>query len=67
MNDDDRPRPRGDAASLLSGEDLGPYSHDELEDRIAVLKAEIDRVRDHRDKASAHRVAADALFGKPSG
>ncbi|WP_095012225.1 DUF1192 domain-containing protein [Tsuneonella mangrovi] len=66
MDDDDRPRPRGDAASLLAAEDLSPYSQDELSERIALLEAEIGRVRAHRDKAAAHRSAADALFGKPT-
>ena len=66
MDDDDRPRPRGDAASLLAKEDLGPYSQDELAERIALLEAEIARIKSHRDKADAHRAAADALFGKPS-
>lgn len=66
MDDDDRPRPRGDAASALAKEDLGPYSQDELAERIALLEAEIARIRAHRDKANVHRAAADALFGKPS-
>ncbi|MFA9201724.1 MAG: DUF1192 domain-containing protein [Cypionkella sp.] len=63
--DDDLPRPRGDAASLLAKEDLAPYSQDELAERIALLKAEIARIETHRAKAAAHRSAADALFGKP--
>lgn len=62
MDDDDRPRPRGDAASRLSGESLDRYSRDELDERIALLKAEIDRVAAHRETSSAHRLAADALF-----
>lgn len=66
MDDDDRPRPRGDAASLLAREDLAPYSLDELQERIGLLEAEIARVEKHRLAASAHRSAADALFGKPS-
>ena len=45
MDDDASPRPRGDAASLLATEDLGPYSQDELKARIALLEAEIVRVR----------------------
>lgn len=65
--DDDLPRPKGDAASLLAAEDLSPYSVDELNDRIALLKTEIARVEDHRDKSTAHRAAADALFGKKAG
>ena len=64
--DDDRPRPKGDAASLLAKEDLGPYSQSELADRIALLEAEIARVEKHRLTAAAHRDAADALFGKPA-
>ncbi|UYH54517.1 DUF1192 domain-containing protein [Qipengyuania sp. SS22] len=64
MDDDARPRPRGDAASLLMAEDLGPYSQDELAVRIALLEAEIDRVEKHRSFAAAHRNAAEALFGR---
>ncbi len=67
MDDDDRPRPKGDAAGKLAAEDLGPYSQDELAERIALLEAEIERVKSHRDKAAAHRSAADALFGKAGG
>lgn len=66
MDPDDLPRPKGDAASKLAKEDLSPYSQDELDERIALLEAEIERVRAHRDRASAHRAAADALFGKPA-
>ncbi len=65
MDDLDLPRPKGDAASQLVAEDLAPYSQDELTERIALLEAEIDRVKSHRDKASAHRAAADALFKSP--
>lgn len=64
MEDDARPRPRGDAASLLAKEDLSPYSQDELGERIALLEAEIARVEAHRSKAAAHRDAAEALFGR---
>jgi uncharacterized small protein (DUF1192 family) len=66
MEDDNLPRPKGDAASRLAGEDLSPYSQDELDERIATLEAEILRVKSHRDKATAHRAAADALFSKPA-
>lgn len=65
MDDDDRPRLRGDAASLLAKEDLSPYSQDELATRIEQLEAEIARVEKHRRAAADHRTAADALFGKP--
>lgn len=64
MDDGDSPRRNGDAAGLLAGEDLSPYSRDELTARIALLEAEIARVREQLDKASAHRAAAEAVFGK---
>lgn len=63
MEEESLPRPRGDAANLLASEDLSPYSQDELDGRIALLEKEIARVKAHRDKAAAHRAAADALFG----
>lgn len=62
MDDDDRPRPRGDSASRLSGESLDSYSQDELDARIVMLEAEIVRVMAHRNKAAAQRLAADAFF-----
>lgn len=64
MELDERPRPKGDAASMLAGEDLGPYSQDELSERIHILEREIARVEQHRQSAAAHRSAADALFGR---
>ncbi len=64
--DEDLPRPKGDAASLLSKESLDPYSQGELRERIVILETEIARVKAHRDKAAAHRSAADALFGGKS-
>jgi len=66
MHDDDQPRMREDAAARLSGEALDTYSQDELTERIALLEAEIARVRAHFDKAASHRKFADALF-KPQG
>lgn len=62
MDDDDRPRVRTDAASTLAKESLDSYSRDELDARIALLEDEIARVRVHRQKSDAHRLAADALF-----
>lgn len=62
MDDDDRPRPRGDSASRLAGESLDSYSQDELDARIELLEAEIARVIAHRNKAAAHKLAANALF-----
>ena len=64
MEDETLPRPKGDAASKLAGEDLGPYSQDELTERIHLLEREIARVEKHRLTAAAHRDAADALFGR---
>ncbi|MBW8785652.1 MAG: DUF1192 domain-containing protein [Novosphingobium sp.] len=65
--DDDLPRPRGDAASKLSGESLDSYSLEELDTRVQLLEDEIARVVSHRNKAAAHRAAADSLFKPPSG
>lgn len=48
----------------IGKEDLDPYSLEELDQRLARLKAEIDRVEAHKAKASAHLSAADALFRK---
>jgi uncharacterized small protein (DUF1192 family) len=64
MDDDDRPRPRGDSASRLAGESLDSYSQDELDARVELLEAEIVRVTAQKNKASAHRLAADAFFKK---
>jgi len=66
MEEPDLPRSKGDAAEKLSGEDLSPYSQDELAERVVLLEAEIARVKAHSEKASAHRAAADAFF-KPAG
>ena len=67
MEEPDLPRPTSDAASRLAAEDLAPYSQAELGHRIALLEAEIARVTAHRDKAAAHRAAADAFFAKGDG
>ena len=64
--DDDLPRPKGDNARKLASEQLDSYSHDELVERIALLEAEIARVRAHQAKATAHRLAAEAFFKPPS-
>ena len=65
MDEDDLPRQRDDAAAQLSRESLDTYSQTELMDRVALLEAEIARVKAHHAKAADHRKAADALFGKP--
>lgn len=65
MDLEERPRPRGDLASQLATESLDSLSHDELNSRIGLLELEIMRTVAHRDKASAHRAAAEALFRSP--
>lgn len=65
MEDEDRPRLRGDGAALLSGESLDSYSLSELDQRIALLQAEIERVKSHKTKAAAHMAAAASLFKSP--
>lgn len=64
MDIDEQARPKGDAASRLQGEDLGPYSLAELDERIALLEAEIARVKVHKQRVAAHRDAAEALFSR---
>ena len=50
----------------MAGEPLDTYSQDELLERIALLEAEIERVRAQHAKAASHRSLADQLF-KPRG
>ena len=60
--EDDLPRIRGDAASRLAGEPLDTYSQAELLERIALLEAEIERIKSRHSKAASDRSLADALF-----
>lgn len=65
MDEDDRlraGRPRCGLAAELGREPLDAYSLDELDERLALLEAEAARIRAHRDKSAAHRLAAEALF-----
>ncbi len=63
--EDASPRPRaGDLVNALAREDLDPFSVAELDERIAVLSAEIERTRTKRDRAINHKASADALFKK---
>ncbi len=55
---------REDAAHKLGQESLDRYSLDELDQRVTLLEAEIARVTAHRQKSAAHRLAAEALFGR---
>jgi uncharacterized small protein (DUF1192 family) len=47
---------------LVIGEDLGRLSIDELQERIATLKAEIARVEEARVHKRASQGAAEAFF-----
>jgi len=62
MDDDFFSSKPDDPLVLLARQDLDPFSQDELDERIAALEAEIERVRAHRDAAARHRSQADALF-----
>jgi uncharacterized small protein (DUF1192 family) len=62
MELDDRARPSGDFVSQLAAEALDRYSQAELGERIAMLEREIARIIAHRNRVSAHRIAAEALF-----
>ena len=62
MTEDDLPRPRGDAASLLAKESLDTYSQHELTERIALLETEIERIKARHERVAKDRSAADALF-----
>ncbi len=57
----DRP---DDPLTLLTRQDLDPLSVEELEARIAVLEAEIARVKAKRQSAVAFKSVADELFRK---
>lgn len=63
--EDASPRPRaGDLAKALAREDLDPLSVAELDERINLLTAEIERTRSKRDRAVNYKASADALFRK---
>jgi uncharacterized small protein (DUF1192 family) len=66
VNDDDLPRQRGPeplgAASQLAREPLDTYSQDELMERVALLEAEIARIKGHHAAVAEKRKLADALF-----
>lgn len=64
MDDDDLPRRRDDVLAALIKQPLDPLSVDELDERIAVLGGEIDRVKAHRSAATSHKAVAEALFKK---
>ena len=57
-------RLRGQLLIDLGREDLDLFGIEELNERIALLEAEIGRVRAQIDKKQAGRSAADALFSR---
>lgn len=59
------PSKPGDPLVELGRQDLDPMSIEELNERIAALKAEIARVEAHMQRAETHRSAAEELFKKP--
>ena len=54
----------GDPLTLLTKQDLDPLSVEELHARIAVLEAEIARVRAKLEASVNFRASADQLFKK---
>ncbi|WP_432769313.1 MAG: DUF1192 domain-containing protein [Sphingopyxis sp.] len=64
MDDDDLPRRRDDVLAALARQPLDPLSIDELDERMALLEAEIERVKTHKAAAASHKAIADALFKK---
>jgi uncharacterized small protein (DUF1192 family) len=62
--DDNLPLRRNDPLTILVREDLDPYSINELEERISLLRQEIERCEAKKSAASSHRSVADSLFKK---
>jgi uncharacterized small protein (DUF1192 family) len=60
--DENLPRRKDDLVAQLAKQDLDPFSVDELEERIALLEAEIERSRTKMQRAVNHRASANALF-----
>lgn len=57
-------RARGQSLIDLAREDLELFGADELEERIALLEAEIARARAQIARKQSTRAAADALFSR---
>ena len=60
--DENLPRRKDDLAAQLGKQDLDPLSVDELNERVALLEAEIARCKSKIKYAVNHRASADALF-----
>jgi uncharacterized small protein (DUF1192 family) len=56
----DEVRPKGPAAA--AGDNLATLSVGELEARIGIFEAEIDRIRQELARKRAHEAAAAAIF-----
>ncbi|GAA0467424.1 hypothetical protein GCM10009096_05260 [Parasphingorhabdus litoris] len=63
-DDDDLPRSANDPLAQLIKQDLDPFSVDELDKRISVLKNEISRCEAKKSFAVSHRASAESLFKK---
>lgn len=59
--EDDRPAPK---RAHEIGQELSQLSVAELDERVGVLEAEIERLKEARAKKAASRSAADAFFQK---
>jgi uncharacterized small protein (DUF1192 family) len=57
---DEKPRPKPPAHAI--GQDLSTLSLAELDERIALLEREIDRLREMRARKEASKAAASAFF-----
>ncbi|WP_417594934.1 DUF1192 domain-containing protein [Parasphingorhabdus sp.] len=65
MDDDENlPRNANDPVALLVKQDLDPLSVDELDQRISMLKSEINRCEAKKNFAVTHRASAENLFKK---
>ena len=53
-------------SAIVPGEDLSAHSVEELQDRIARLKAEIERCEGVIASKRASREDAESVFGRPS-
>lgn len=58
------PRRSADLLKLLAAEDLDRLSVAELDERVALLEAEVARSRAKRQSSASFRAAADGLFRK---
>jgi len=54
--------PRKPASAHVVGQDISLISVEELGQRIAILKAEVERLEAERTKRGATKSAAEALF-----